>query len=115
MNGSTNFARLLSAGALHSATLKGALVCLLVASAANADQVVIQDYREARDRHFYNTLYTDGGTTIYCEAPFQGRTGLNVEHVYPASWMKETAVSSSLGTYGQVSPKQVSFTFALIK
>lgn len=67
------------------------VLALLASFPVLADQVVIQDYEEARDRHFYRTLYPDGGQTIYCEANFTGRGGLNVEHVYPASWMKETA------------------------
>lgn len=56
-----------------------------------ADQVVIPDYDTARDRFFYREVYPDGGNTLYCDAAFTNRKGLNVEHVYPASWMKETA------------------------
>ena len=67
------------------------LAVLLFAAPAVADQTVIPNYRSARDTYFYNQLYPGGGWTLYCGARFEDRTGLNVEHVYPASWMKETA------------------------
>lgn len=58
---------------------------------AIADQIVIPDYETARDVFFWDDLYRGGGETLYCEQPFSNRTGLSVEHVYPASWMKEAA------------------------
>ena len=56
-----------------------------------ADQEIILDYGTPRDTYFYRQLYPDGGTTLYCQASFENRSGLNVGHVYAASWMKETA------------------------
>lgn len=71
-----------------------ALVSVFVAIAAlpaYGDQTVIPDYDTARDRFFYDQLYANGGWTLYCGVRFEDRTSLNVEHVYAASWMKETA------------------------
>ncbi len=31
----------------------------------------------------------NGGWTLYCGEPFRDRSGLSVEHIYPASWMAE--------------------------
>jgi len=67
------------------------LLSLSFIQIAYADQTVILNYNQARDRYFYLQLYPNGGETIYCGATFTNRTGLNVEHVYAASWMKETA------------------------
>jgi deoxyribonuclease-1 len=67
------------------------VILSLFAATAYADQVIIPNYDTARDTYFYNQLYSDGGETIYCQAEFETRSGLNVEHVYPASWMKDTA------------------------
>lgn len=58
---------------------------------AIADQTAIPDYDTARDVFFWNQLYEDGGETLYCEQTFSNRQNLSVEHVYPASWMKEAA------------------------
>ena len=35
----------------------------------------------------WGRLYTDGGFTFYCGEEFEDKTDLNVEHIYPASWM----------------------------
>lgn len=68
------------------------LLTLLISSIAAAEgQNIIANYTIARDSYFYKKLYKEGGETLYCGIPFSDRKGLNVEHVYPASWMKETA------------------------
>lgn len=68
-----------------------ASVVLIVATAAAlADQTVIPSYSSARDTFFWRQLYPTGNT-VYCNQAFTSRTGLNVEHVLPASWMKEAA------------------------
>lgn len=38
---------------------------------------------------FWTQLYPNGGWTLYCNERFEPgqRAGLNIEHVYPASWM----------------------------
>jgi len=64
----------------------GLLLTLLLTSPTLADQTQVRDYNTAR-RLVWGRLYTDGGFTFYCGEPFEGKTGLNVEHIYPASWM----------------------------
>jgi deoxyribonuclease I len=55
-------------------------------AAAKADQTTIPDYNAARPL-FWSQLYPEGGFTLYCTQPFTRHIGLQVEHVYPASWM----------------------------
>lgn len=59
----------------------------LLISATAIAQDVIQTYEEARDTYFWDVLYKDGGETLYCGQHFTSRSGLNVEHVYPAGWI----------------------------
>ncbi|MDE0679365.1 MAG: endonuclease [Gammaproteobacteria bacterium] len=64
----------------------------LIVSPSYGDQTVIENYTKARDTYFYDELYKDGGRTLYCNTRFKTRGDrFSVEHVYPASWMKETA------------------------
>ncbi len=56
-----------------------------------ADQYRISKYDTARDKYFWPILYQAGGNTLYCGQTFADRTGLQVEHTLPASWMKEAA------------------------
>ena len=59
--------------------------------AVHADQTGIKNYREARDI-FWEELYQDGATSLYCGAFEKDRKGeINIEHIYPASWMKPAA------------------------
>ncbi len=46
-------------------------------------------YNPALRDQFWSELYPDGGWTLYCNERFEpgDRRGLNIEHVYPASWM----------------------------
>ncbi len=53
-----------------------------------SDQTEIPNYRRARDLH-WEMLYPQGGWTLYCGERFETRIGLNVEHIYPASWMAD--------------------------
>lgn len=51
-------------------------------------QPTIPDYPTARDVYFWKQVYRNGGETIYCAQKFSNRSrSLNVEHVYPASWI----------------------------
>ncbi len=59
----------------------------LFAVPAFAGQNIIRNYNTARDKFFYKKLYPHGGWTIYCGKRWRTKRGLNVEHVYPASWM----------------------------
>lgn len=48
----------------------------------------IADYEQAR-QVFWQKLYTEDGTTLYCGERFSGRDrrGVNIEHVFPMSWV----------------------------
>jgi len=48
-------------------------------------------YDSALRNTFWNDLYPDGGWTLYCQERFQPgqRRGMQIEHVYPASWMAD--------------------------
>ncbi len=72
----------------HARLIALACICLssLLVSPALADQTQIPKYRKARELH-WEKLYPHGGLTFYCGVPFENKTGLNVEHIYPASWM----------------------------
>jgi deoxyribonuclease-1 len=66
----------------------------------------IVDYETAR-KVFWKKLYNDGGKTLYCSKPLTSsyNKGVNIEHVFPASWMaynlkcgkrKQCRINSSL-------------------
>ena len=64
-----------------------ALAILFVTfSSAEADQESILDYAKAR-YIFWGQLYPEGGKTLYCAQGFTNRVGLQIDHIYPASWM----------------------------
>ena len=64
----------------------GLLLTLLLVSPTLADQTQIRNYDTAR-RLVWGLLYARGGSTLYCGEPFGDKTDLNVEQIYPASWM----------------------------
>jgi deoxyribonuclease-1 len=64
----------------------GLLLTLLLVSPTLADQTQIRNYDTAR-RLVWGLLYASGGSTLYCGEPFGDKTDLNVEQIYPASWM----------------------------
>ena len=53
---------------------------------AFADQTIINNFNASKTI-FWRDLYPTGGHTLYCDQPFAGHSGLDVEHVYAASWM----------------------------
>jgi deoxyribonuclease I len=55
-----------------------------------ADQTSIYDYNEAKDI-FWTLDYNQNSKTIYCNKPFTNKSGLNIEHVFAAAWMKQTS------------------------
>jgi deoxyribonuclease-1 len=62
-------------------------VAIVAAGPVLAQQQVSRDYRDAL-RLMWDTLYRDGGGTLYCDESF-GRNKserINVEHVTPMSW-----------------------------
>ena len=61
-------------------------LCLTV----QADQTVIKDYDDAREKYFYKKLYINTlGESLYCglARPIDVGGGRSLEHVYPADWM----------------------------
>lgn len=70
-----------------------AAVLLAFAAAAAADNGgAIHDYMEARSV-FWAQLYDGDGETLYCAMPFtrgRGARKLNIEHVFPMSWVART-------------------------
>ncbi len=65
------------------------LLCALVLTLtlpAAADQTQFSNYDAAR-RIYWDDLYPGGGFTLYCVQPFFRNLGLQIEHVYAASWM----------------------------
>ncbi|MFQ5988465.1 MAG: endonuclease I family protein [Candidatus Methylomirabilales bacterium] len=59
---------------------------LFLVSSAFADQTQIRNYETARQL-LWGRLYASGSFTFYCGERFEDKAGLNVEHIYPASWM----------------------------
>ena len=64
-----------------------ALLAILLVACGSQSQP-IADYQQARDV-FWQSIYPNGGTTLYCGESFAGdyRKGVNVEHVFPMSWV----------------------------
>ncbi len=75
--------------------LAGLLICPAIASCSESTTGEphhwgqrIVDYETAR-KVFWKELYSDGGTTLYCRKMFGPgyNSGINIEHVFPASWI----------------------------
>ena len=70
------------------------LLCALTGCSDASDSGTLQrgqpiaDYETARQL-FWKELYADGGTTLYCRQLFGAcyNRGINIEHVFPASWI----------------------------
>ena len=73
---------------LNRSSLRLLSILFLFAVAAAADQTQIPDYEQARIL-FWGELYNKGGKTLYCGESFSSRyrKGLNIEHVFPMSWV----------------------------
>lgn len=64
-------------------------LAFLASAAAHAEgQTRFDRYGEARGP-FWDEVYGDGGVTLYCGEAFVGRSGRNIEHVFPAAWMTQ--------------------------
>ena len=59
-----------------------------IANTAHVQGQRIADYEAAR-KVFWKELYNEGGKTLYCRQNFGSgyNRGINIEHVFPASWM----------------------------
>lgn len=66
--------------------LAGSISLGLTTAVLAEGQTKISSYGEAR-KLLWSELYRDGGETLYCGVALNRRSGLNVEHVIPASWM----------------------------
>ena len=64
-----------------------AISVLLLPALGTGQQTQIANYDQSREQFFWSRLYDEGGETLYCGIGFANRTGLTLEHVYPASWM----------------------------
>ncbi len=75
---------------MHPILARLALLSLLIGITplSIAEQSKIPDYQTAK-KIFWSKLYRNGGTTLYCAKNFGKRRGrgLNVEHVFPMSWV----------------------------
>lgn len=60
----------------------------LTTFSASLNNSGIKDYETAR-AIFWRQLYPNGGKTLYCGQEFDGgyRKGINVEHIFPMSWV----------------------------
>ena len=52
-----------------------------------ADQNKLKNYSESK-KVFWKKLYPGEHKTLYCQKAFKRRSGVNIEHVFAASWMK---------------------------
>ena len=80
---------------------------MLVACESSAEP---RDYESIRPV-FWQELYTEGGITLYCRRSFdEFEPGLNIEHVFPMSW-----VSRALGCGTRTQCRKRSPDFNLIE
>ena len=72
------------------------LLLLFGCSVQAAEQTLFDDYFEVLPI-FWREVYGQGGDTLYCEISFGPRAGrnINIEHVYPMSWVMRTLNCSS--------------------
>jgi len=58
---------------------------------SHADQNKLKTYSAAK-KVFWKKLYTSSDNrSLYCNESFERRNGMNIEHVFAASWMKRPA------------------------
>ena len=62
------------------------ILLLVISGSAISDQTAINNFGASKTI-FWRDLYPTGGHSLYCNQPFAGHSGLDVEHVYAASWM----------------------------
>ena len=71
-----------------SSVLISISIFLLPISSSYSDQTEIINYSKTQRSIFWEKLYYFAGWTLYCGSPFYEKArGLQIEHVYPASWM----------------------------
>lgn len=104
--------RILLAGLLILPTIASCSESTDSKNAANTAHIpgqLIVDYETAR-KIFWKELYSNGGKTLYCGKKLESgyNRGVNIEHVFPASWM---AYSLRCGKRKQCRVKSVEFNF----
>lgn len=64
------------------------LVLFFASGCSEATGQRIEDYEAAR-KVFWRSLYADGGSTLYCQRELGAsyNKGVNIEHVFPMSWV----------------------------
>lgn len=64
------------------------MLLLLATGCSEATGQRIEDYETAR-KIFWHSLYSDGGSTLYCQRELTSsyNKGVNIEHVFPMSWV----------------------------
>lgn len=64
------------------------MVLLIASGCTEASSQRIEDYEAAR-KIFWRSLYSDGGSTLYCQRELGSsyNKGVNIEHVFPMSWV----------------------------
>ncbi|MEZ5537805.1 MAG: endonuclease [Thiolinea sp.] len=75
-------------GKIKSVLFAGCFLCGLMTAVSADGQRQIHNYGEAR-KLLWSEVYKNGGETLYCGVALNRRSGLNVEHVVPASWMTQ--------------------------
>jgi len=104
--------RILLAGLLILPTIASCSESTNSNNAANTTHIPgqpIVDYETAR-KIFWKELYSSGGKTLYCGKKLESgyNRGVNIEHVFPASWM---AYSLRCGKRKQCRVKSAEFNF----
>lgn len=87
---------------LNVATI--AFVSLLL-SACKPPSTGFENYQEAR-QVFWDSVYPIGGRTLYCDKQFlTGDRGVNVEHVFPMSWVTRSLACGKRKQCRETSPR----------
>lgn len=71
------------------------LILLTLSEQGFADQTGIERYAFSK-KIFWNELYDSPGESLYCKQKFERRSGLNIEHVFAAAWMKNQGGCSKM-------------------
>lgn len=67
------------------------LLLLLISFSSYSDQTALKSYGKSK-KIFWKKLYSsEQNRTLYCARPFSKKNGLNIEHVFAASWMKRAS------------------------
>jgi deoxyribonuclease-1 len=84
-----------------------ALVCALLCACSGGGEPQTFEYYLETLPVFWSEVYPAGGETLYCGQPFGERKGpaINIEHVYPMSWVLKEEGCESRDHCRNVSPR----------